>query len=133
MIPACGPPNSLSPLKQTRSAPAFNSSAAVGSCSAIPNDSVANMAPLPRSSTNAIRFFRASALISFEEGDSTKPLMKKLLRCTLRIIAVSGPMACSIIVERCLVGCADFAQFRAARFENFADAKPATDLHQFTA
>src|SRR5947208_12375055 len=29
-------------------------------------------APLPRSSTNGIRFFFASALMSFEETDSTK-------------------------------------------------------------
>ena len=42
---------------------------------------VANgIAPLPRSSTNGVRFLRASALISAEEGDSTKPLIKKLLR-----------------------------------------------------
>ena len=39
--------------------------------------------------------FLANALISLEEGDSTKPRMKKLLRCTFRIIAVSDPTACS--------------------------------------
>ena len=31
MIPACGPPNNLSPLKQTRSAPSFKTSTGVGS------------------------------------------------------------------------------------------------------
>ena len=36
-----------------------------------------------------------------------------------------------VIFECCFVRCADFAQFRAARLENFGDAKPTADLHQF--
>ena len=38
-----------------------------------------------------------------------------------------------IICERRFVGGADFAQFRAARFEYFADPKSATDLDEFAA
>ena len=57
-----------------------NMIAGVGSCSGIPNSSVATSAPLPKSSTKGTRFFRASPATAAEEGDSTKPLMKKLLR-----------------------------------------------------
>ena len=55
--------------------------------------SVSIAAPLPRSSANGTRFLRASAAISSVGGDSTKPPMKKLLRCTFRISAVLRPMA----------------------------------------
>src|SRR5438105_5019965 len=41
MIPACGPPSSLSPLKVTKSTPLLNTSAAVGSCSPPPKAAVA--------------------------------------------------------------------------------------------
>ena len=55
--------------------------------------SVSIAAPLPRSSTSGNRFFLASAAISSVAGDSTNPLMKKLLRCTFKSIADCLPMA----------------------------------------
>ena len=88
MMPACGPPKSLSPLKQTKSAPSFRASAGIGSCSSGAKEAVDASAPLPKSTTNGIRRLRASCAISCVRGDSTKPSIKKLLRCTLRIIAV---------------------------------------------
>ena len=63
-------------------------SAGVGSCSTPSTVCVWTIAPLPRSSTNGTRFFRASAARSSVDGDSTKPSMKKLLRCTFRMSAV---------------------------------------------
>ena len=38
-----------------------------------------------------------------------------------------------VIGERRFVGGADLAQFRAARFQNLADAKASADLDQFAA
>ena len=38
-----------------------------------------------------------------------------------------------VITQRRFVGGADFAQRRAAGFEDFRDAKPSADLHQFAA
>src|SRR6266568_1439974 len=38
-----------------------------------------------------------------------------------------------VIRERCLVSGADFAQFRTARFQNFANAKASADLDQLAA
>ena len=59
--------------------------------------------------------------------------MKKLLRCTFRISAVSCPSDSGVIVSRGFVRGADFAQFRATRFENFRDAKTAANLNQLAA
>ena len=98
-----------------------------------PTDSVANMAPLPRSSTNGIRFFRASALISFERGRFDKTAHEEITAVHFENHRGLWSDGVRIIIERRFVGCADFAQFRAARFEDFADAKSAADLHQFAA
>jgi len=83
----------LSALKQTRSTPLLNVSLGLGSCSIAPSFSVATIAPLPRSSTRGTRFERASFASASVPGDSINPPMKKLLRCTFRIRAVSGPRA----------------------------------------
>jgi hypothetical protein len=93
ITPACGPPSSLSPLNTTRSTPFFSTSPAVGSCSPPPSASVRKTAPVPRSSTNGTFFAFATAAISSVGGDSTKPPMKKLLRCTFSTSAVAFPTA----------------------------------------
>jgi len=51
MIPACGPPR-VYRAEANKIGAGFQRSPGVGSCSAIPIDSVAIIAPLPRSSTN---------------------------------------------------------------------------------
>ena len=53
IIPACGPPSSLSPLKHTTSAPCAMDSCTVGSCVS-PYFSKLINTPLPRSSTTGI-------------------------------------------------------------------------------
>src|SRR5437764_9565669 len=103
MIPACGPPNNLSPLKQTRSTPLLNVSLGVGSCSIAPSFSVATIAPLPRSSTNGIRFVQASFASAFVLGDSTNPPMKKLLRRSEEHTSeLQSPMylVCRLLLEK---------------------------------
>ena len=91
------------------------------------------IAPLPRSSTNGTRFFRASAASSSVDGDSTKPSMKKLLRCTFRMSAVLTADRAGVVADGGLVGRADFAQPRAAGLENLGDPEAAADLHQLAA
>ena len=86
-IPACGPPSSLSPEKQTRSAPAASDSRAVGSAS------TGAIAPEPRSSTSGRPWRRATAATSSSRGRSSKPTTRKFDWWTRSRTAVSGPIA----------------------------------------
>ena len=69
MMPACGPPSSLSPENVTMSQ-ARTESAIVGS------SAIASMAPLPRSSTSRILCAPAMPASSRSEADSVKPLTR---------------------------------------------------------
>ena len=92
MIPAWGPPSSLSPLKVTTSAPAARQSRTVGSRSR-PYRSRSIRQPLPRSSTTGRRCFFPSATSEARSASSVNPMIRKLLVWTLRMIPVSGTMA----------------------------------------
>ena len=93
MIPACGPPSSLSPLNSTRSAPATTLSCTVGSC-AIPNCSVASRHPLPRSSNTRTPSV-ATARNSSSDGAVVNPTTLKFDECTRRNAAVASVVAAS--------------------------------------
>ena len=85
MIPACGPPSSLSPEKQTRSAPASMLARAVGSSS---RSGRSSSAPEPRSSISATSP-PASSASSPSPGWAVNPTIRKLDWCTRRIARVS--------------------------------------------
>ena len=90
-IPACGPPSSLSPEKQTRSAPGVERGRAP---SARRRATVLlGSAPEPRSSISgsSCRCGRRGELAS--AGRSVKPTTRKFDWCTRRSSAVSGPIA----------------------------------------
>ena len=93
MMPACGPPSSLSPLKQTRSTPLTKH---FGGCRLV-FEARDRLGFDHRAAAEVLDEhdppFRASAAMSSVSGDSTKPSMKKLLRCTFRISAVWRVMA----------------------------------------
>ena len=109
MMPACGPPSSLSPLKQTRSTPRRMTSAGVGSCSSpvdtLGVDDRAAAEVLDEGDPFASRERREV----LGDGDSTKPSMKKLLRWTFRTSAVWRVDRAGVVVERRLVRRANFA------------------------
>ena len=85
MMPACGPPSSLSPLKQTTSTPARTTPATDGSLAAAPQASPSQSGePLPRSSTTGTLNRRASATRSSSDARSVNPSMVKLDGCTRR-------------------------------------------------
>ena len=95
--------------------------------------SVASMAPLPKSSTNGTRFLRAKrrqfrGCRRFDET-AHEEIAAMHFQKQRRLFADGA----GVIGERCLVGRADFAKLRAARFQDFADAKTAADLDEFAA
>ena len=78
MMPACGPPSSLSPLKVTMSAPAASVSRGVGSCGN-PKRLRSVRAPLPRSTTNGTSRSWQRAARSDSLTAAVKPCISKLL------------------------------------------------------
>ena len=76
MIPDCGPPINLSPLKKARSTPASKLSLIVGSCGR-PNFSVSSKQPLPKSSSNKIFAFLDKFDSSLSLGFAVKPTILK--------------------------------------------------------
>ncbi len=85
MMPACGPPSSLSPLKQTRSTPAASEACTEGS----PARSSSRQ-PLPMSSITGTPTARPACTRSASAGRSVKPSIRKFDGCTRRNSAVAG-------------------------------------------
>ena len=88
MMPAWGPPSSLSPLKHTTPTPAAMEACTDGSPGRSPVS-----APLPRSSATGTPTARPAATRSASDGRSVNPSTRKLDRCTRRISAVRGETA----------------------------------------
>ena len=128
MIPACGPPSSLSPLKQTRSTPAAIDACTVGS----PARSSTRQ-PLPMSSTTGTFIDRAAAIKSSSDGRSVNPSIRKLDGCTRRNMAVAGRDRRHVIVDARAVGGAHLAQHRSGLPHHVGHAEAAADLHQLAA
>ena len=80
MMPACGPPSSLSPLKVTMPTPASMLWRTVGSV--IPCSAKSTKQPEPKSSTSGMLTRRLSATSSSREGLSVKPVTLKFEGCT---------------------------------------------------
>ena len=125
-MPACGPPSSLSPEKQTRSAPAARLSARVGS------SPTSTSAPEPRSSTSGSSWRRATCASLRSDGCSVKPTTRKFDWCTRRSTAVSGRSPSRSRRARA-VRRADLAQPRAGSLEHVGDAEAVADLDQLAA
>ena len=94
MIPACGPPRSLSPLTVTIPGPWANACRMVG-VPGMPACAKSKTAPEPRSSITGIRSLSPRAARSAAVTSSVNPVMRKLDRCTFRSSAVAGPVALS--------------------------------------
>ena len=107
-----GPPHSLSPLKQTRSAPLRSVSAGVGSCSRKPNVSVPDMRAAPEINHKWHPLLRASAPAPRSSGASRKPLDEEIAVVNAEDHPGLDPTAARIILDRGLVRRADFAQPR---------------------
>ena len=88
MTPACGPPSSLSPEKQTTVAPASMLERAVGS-SARSGRSMSW--PEPRSSITGTPCSAARAASSPSDGAPVNPTIRKFDWWTRRMAPVSGP------------------------------------------
>ena len=132
MMPACGPPRSLSPEKKTRSAPAARLSWTVGSLPR-PNWVVSSRQPLPRSSSSRRPRSWARDARSLRDGDSVKPMMRKLLVWTRRRAAVSAVIAACVVGEVGAVGRSHLDEAGAALGHDVGDAEAAADLDQLAA
>ena len=126
-IPACGPPSSLSPLKQTRSAPSASEPRAVGS------SPTSTKAPEPRSSSSGRPCARATAASSFSDGRSAKPTTRKFDWCTRRSSAASAVAARVVVGGARAVRRPDLDQPRAGAREHVGDAEAVADLDQLAA
>ena len=87
-MPACGPPSSLSPEKQTTSAPSRSVCGTVGS----PGKGyspASSSAPLPKSTTSGISRLFARDASSPTDADAVNPTTRKLLVCTFKSAATS--------------------------------------------
>ena len=86
MMPHCGPPSSLSPLKQTRSTPAAIDACTDGSSGEIVGQAAAADVFDDRHASSRA----PAATRSLSDGRSVKPSMRKFDGCTRRNIAVAG-------------------------------------------
>ena len=89
-MPAWGPPSSLSPEKQTTSAPARMLSSTVGPWGT-PRAASENSAPLPRSWNTGRPRLWPRATMSSRGASSVKPTIWKLLVCTLSSTSAPRP------------------------------------------
>ena len=87
ITPACGPPSSLSPLKQTSAAPARTERRTAGSSSSSGASSAST--PEPTSSITGTPSPHSASI----DTSSTNPTARKLLGCARRIAPVSSPSA----------------------------------------
>ena len=133
MMPHCGPPRSLSPEKSTRSAPAAMPSAAVGS-SATPGGRPGARAPEPMSSIIPEPMVVGQAQPgAASSGSSVNPTIRKLLRWTRRMAAVSRADRALVVGQPRLVGRADFAEPGARDLEDLGKPEAAADLDELAA
>ena len=126
-MPACGPPSSLSPEKQTRSAPARRLSAGVGSSPTRPS------APEPRSSTSGNSLARATAASSPSRGCSENPTTRKFDWCTRRSEGRLRPDRPFVIGGARAIRRSDFDETRARPCEHVGYAEAVADLDELAA
>jgi hypothetical protein len=95
MMPACGPPSSLSPEKHTTSSPAATASATLtaGGRPSARCSAAGKRQPDPRSNIDSRPCARASAASSLAATSSVNPRSSKFERCTLSSSAVRGDSA----------------------------------------
>ena len=125
MMPHCGPPSSLSPLKHTRSTPA-----AIDACTDGSPARSSDRQPLPMSSTIGTFAWRARPTRSASAGRSVKPSMRKFDGCTRRNIAVAADTDASVVGDARPVRRADLAQQRARLAHHVGNAEAAADFDQ---
>ena len=117
MIPACGPPSSLSPLMTTSVAPAPHR-VARRRLAAQPDTARATGASRCRGRcSSGSPASRASGARSRSVASATKPRTSKLLRCTFTIAPVSGADRAPVVVER---ACGSSCRLRASGAPLFA-------------
>ena len=132
MMPACGPPNSLSPEKNITSTPAAALSWGIGSC-ARPNGSVSSRQPLPRSCSTGTPRLRPISTSSAMAGEWVKPTTRKLLAWTSSSAPVSSPNSVLEIARVGAVGGANLHQLRAALLQNVGNTEPPANLNRLAA
>ncbi len=131
-MPACGPPSSLSPLNETRSAPARRLSPASGSST--PYCAQVRLGIRCRDLRRAEGRARAPMSTSSPSvGRAVKPEMRKLLGCTRSSRRVSFGNRGAVIGDGGAVRRADFAQDRAGSRHDFRNAKAIADFDQLAA
>jgi hypothetical protein len=132
MIPACGPPSSLSPLITTAVAPSRTASPAVGS-PASPYASSGRRSPLPKSCRSGTPTSSPRRASSRGATSATKPESVKLLRCTFTKAPVVRARRGAVVVEVGAVGGAHLGEPRAALGHDVGHAEAAADLDELAA
>ena len=131
--PAWGPPTSLSPLKQTRSAPDARRSIGVGSW-ASPKAAVSSNAPEPRSSTTTAPSSWAIAASAAGSASSTKPSIRKLDGWTRRTATAAAGLECLLVVgDPGPVRGADLDEPQPGASDDVRDAHATADLDELAA
>ena len=126
-MPACGPPSSLSPEKQTRSAPAASALARLGSSSrARARPSRGRRRAAGRGGARPPRARRVG-------GCSAKPTTRKFDWWTRSRTAVSGPIAALVVGGARAVRGADLDQPGARAGEHLGNPEAVADLDQLAA
>ena len=126
-MPACGPPSSLSPEKQTRSAPAASAAAGVGS------PSTSTSAPEPRSSTSG------SVVAARDRGELLEPwLLGEADDAEVRLVHAQQqrrvrPDRALVVGGSGAVGRPDLDEAGAGAGEHVRDAEAVADLDQLAA
>src|SRR6266478_3994764 len=131
MIPACGPPRSLSPLNITTETPASTLCFTVGSLT--PYSESSTRLPDPRSSTTGRLLRSPRATSSSRAGLSVKPVTLKFEGCTRsskRVFFVDGVL---VVRKVCAIGRADFAKDRPALLHDLGDSKAIPDFDELPA
>ena len=126
-MPACGPPSSLSPEKQTRSAPAASDSRADGSPGSVVRT------PEPRSSRSGRPCALRDRASSSSRGSSVKPTTRKFDWCTRSSSAVVGADRALVVLRARAVRRPDLDEPRTRAREHVGDAEAVADLDQLAA
>ena len=127
-IPACGPPSSLSPEKQTRSAPAARLAAG--------RRLVADRRERPRAEIvdeRQARLPSRARRAATASGCSVKPTTRKLDWCTRRMTAVLGADRPLVVGDPRAVGGADLDEPGAGARQHVGDPEAVADLDQLAA
>ena len=131
MIPAWGPPRSLSPLKVTTSAPSRMASWTVGS-PLRPNCERSRKEPLPRSSTTGMPRPRPSAASSPRVTSAVNPIMRVVAGVNSQQDGRAFGDGSFIIAQVSAVGAPHLPEDGPARAHDVRDAEGTPDFHELS-